>query len=47
MQQSTPDEMRRATAQTMEMKKAIDALIVHVEATCGLFMDSLREWAIG
>lgn len=44
MKHPTPDEMRRATAQFIEMKQAVDALIVHVEEICGLFMDSLRGW---
>lgn len=37
-------QMRRATEQVVKMKQAIDILHAHVEATCGLFMDSVRGW---
>lgn len=40
----TPQQMQRCSEQVIQMKQAIDILHDHVEATCGLFMDSLRSW---
>lgn len=44
MPQPTPEEMRKATAKVIKMREAVDVLQVHVEATCGLFLDSRRGW---
>ncbi len=40
----TPQQVQRFGEQVSQMKQAIDILHHHVEATCGLFMDSLRGW---
>lgn len=40
----TPQQIQRYGEQVSQMTQAIDLLHDHVEAICGLFMDSLRGW---
>lgn len=44
MQQLSSEQMVKATAQVVKMRAAVDELQAHVEAACGLFLDSRRGW---